>query len=237
MCTLTYIPLKNEYIFTSNRDEHESRADTLFPVVEEREGMTIYFPQDPKAGGSWLACSNTQRIAILLNGAFEKHKHRPPYRKSRGIILLESFSYSSLYDFEKNYDLSNIEPFTLVEFDASNGGDILELRWDGKKTKMNALAADRPHIWSSAQLYSLEIRKGREEWFTDLLHEELDAEKVVHFHEFGQVMDIENNIKMDRGNGLRTISISQVIFYKEKTKFSYRNLVMDRHDHHWIEKV
>ena len=237
MCTLTYLPLKNEYIFTSNRDEHESRANTLFPVIEERNGMNIYFPQDPKAGGSWLASSNTQRIAILLNGAFERHKHRPPYRKSRGIILLDSFSFPSLYDFEKNYDLSNIEPFTLIEFDVSNGGNIIELRWDGEKPRIKELAADKPHIWSSAQLYSLEIRQRREEWFSKLLHEEMDAEKLAHFHEFGQVMDIENNIKMDRGNGLRTISISQVVFYKEKTKFSYRNLVMESKEDHWIENL
>lgn len=237
MCTLTYLPLKNEYIFTSNRDEHDSRSDTLFPVKKNINGMQVFFPQDPKAGGTWIASSNTQRISILLNGAFEAHKHRPPYRKSRGIILLESFNYSSLNDFSTQYDLLGIEPFTLIQFDPANSNEIFELKWDGAKSVVTPFDGDQPHIWSSTQLYSKEVRQKRQDWFSDLLLEELDASKLAHFHEFGNRMEKENNIKMDRGFGLRTISISQIVIHREKTKFNYRNLIANTNEDHWIDHL
>lgn len=237
MCTLTYLPLNNEYIFTSNRDEHDSRSDTLFPVTKDINGMQVFFPQDPKAGGSWIASSNTQRIAILLNGAFEAHKHRPPYRKSRGIILLDSFNYSSLNDFSAQYDLLGIEPFTLVHFDSANSNEILELKWDGVKSVVTPFAGDQAHIWSSTQLYSKEIRQQRQDWFSDLLLQDLDAAKLAHFHEFGNKMEKENNIVMDRGFGLRTISISQIVINKEKTKFNYRNLIKNTNENHWVDHL
>ena len=50
----------------------------------------------------------------MLNGAFTKHERNLPYRKSRGLIVLEIFEYKSFSDFVTDVDLHNIEPFTLV---------------------------------------------------------------------------------------------------------------------------
>lgn len=236
MCTLTFIPKKDRFIFTSNRDEHDSRSDTSFPVVVKRNGALVYFPQDPKAGGTWLAVSDQQRISILLNGAFEQHQHRPPYRKSRGLILLDSFDYMSLKEFSNTYDLNDIEPFTIVSFDLSKPSFIEELKWDGEKAHVNNLSTDEAHIWSSAQLYSNEVRDQRKQWFDQLLKEEPTEKELAHFHEFGGSEDIGNAINMNRGFGLRTISISQLVLYANKTKFNYRNLVRDTVQEEWIEK-
>ncbi len=225
MCTLTYIPLKDEVVFTSNRDEHVSRADTQFPVIEERKGSKIYFPQDPQAGGTWLASSDSQRVSILLNGAFKAHKHLPPYRKSRGIILLDTFDYPSLDEFKSSYSLADIEPFTIVSYNMHKHDIIEELRWDGENVHFKVISAKEAHIWSSAQLYSTEIRKRRETWFKTLITDEISANKLIEFHEFGEHSDQQNNIKIDRGFGFRTISISQLLVSKEKTKFNYHNLV------------
>jgi len=225
MCTLTFIPLKDEIIFTSNRDEHVSRAQTRFPVVEEHNGSKVYFPQDPKAGGTWLASSDSQRISVLLNGAFEAHKYRPPYRKSRGIVLLETFDYSSLADFITVYTFDDLEPFTIVSYDINRADEIEELRWDGTTTHFRKLSSEEAHIWSSSQLYKKEIRDMREAWFSEFLAKHPNAKKMIHFHEFGGNTDKINKLKIDRGNGLQTISISQLIFLKEKTNFNYRNLV------------
>lgn len=236
MCTLTYLPLKDEFIFTSNRDEHESRANTLFPVKEKRGDQLVYFPQDPIAGGTWLAVSNAQKLAVLLNGAYKAHKHHPPYRKSRGIVLLDLFDHESLEAFYNNYDFTEIEPFTIVDFDYTNPDSLFELRWDGIQKHFTTLDGRKAQIWSSSQLYNSEIREQREKWFEDLLVEEPNAETLSHFHEFGGKASLRDTIKMDRGNGLRTISISQLIFSKEKTKFNYRNLVSNTNDTEWIDK-
>ncbi|MBK9018424.1 MAG: NRDE family protein [Saprospiraceae bacterium] len=39
---------------------------------------SLIFPRDTAAGGTWIAASDTNRVACLLNGAFVKHKHQPP---------------------------------------------------------------------------------------------------------------------------------------------------------------
>jgi hypothetical protein len=236
MCTLTFIPGKEAYIFTSNRDEHESRSNTLFPVIEERNGSSVYFPQDPKAGGTWLATSNTQKLSVLLNGAFERHPYRPPYRKSRGLVLLDTYNYPSLDAFYQDYDLANIEAFTIVQFDRQNPEKLNELRWDGNNRVLMELDAKKAHIWSSAQLYSKEIRDRREEWFNSLLTKDPDAEMLNHFHEFGGSIEEQNTINTDFGNGLKTISISQLLIYPDKTNFNYRNLVNKSQESLWIAK-
>lgn len=236
MCTLTFLPYKNAYIFTSNRDEHESRSATLFPVIEKKNDVEIHFPQDPKAGGTWLATSNTQKITILLNGAFEKHPYRPPYRLSRGIVLLDLYQYDSLYEFHEKYDLKGIEAFTIVEFDLHKPERLLEFRWDGEKGFLKELDGKKPHIWSSAQLYSSEIRQQRETWFNDLLKESPDAEKLIHFHEFGGGDNSTSKINMNWGFGLRTISISQLIMEPDSTQFEYKNLVNNKDIIHRIAK-
>ena len=42
---------------------------------------------------------------------------------------------------------------------------------------------------------------------------------------------------MDRGFGLRTISISQIVITKEKTKFNYRNLIKNTNEDYWIDHL
>jgi len=225
MCTLTFIPSNtNEVIITSNRDEHISRGNSAFPVSVTKKRGEVYFPQDPKAGGTWLAASNRGVITVLLNGAFEKHKHRPPYRLSRGIILLDTFDFKSINDFRTGYDLTDIEPFTLVQFDTHHK-QIFELRWDGSIQYFTQLDYDNPHIWSSATLYSKEIRMERKHWFSEWLENpELTPDKMLDFHKFGG-KDVTNSITMNRGNGLQTVSISQIIGTGNILKLTHLNLL------------
>ncbi|MBK9489945.1 MAG: NRDE family protein [Haliscomenobacter sp.] len=87
MCTVTYVsPAPGQFILTSNRDEAPSRGATRL-VVEEKEGKRLIFPQDPAAGGTWIAAASNQRMVCLLNGAFEAHNRQTPYRLSRGIMV------------------------------------------------------------------------------------------------------------------------------------------------------
>jgi len=226
MCTLTYVPSKSGAIITSNRDEHEGRGDTKFPVEQKINNLKVVFPQDPKAGGTWIASASNNSVAVLLNGAFVKHKHRPPYRKSRGLVLLDFFKYQSVEDFKNHYELNDIEPFTIVSIKKNTVALVEEFRWDGKKKYLTELDAEIPHIWSSATLYSPEVILERRHWFSEMLtSENISPKKMQHFHEFGGKSDSKNNFKMDRGNGLRTISISQIKIGRQKSNFEYRNFV------------
>src|SRR5688500_18696780 len=102
MCTLTYIPLKDGFLFTSNRDERRLRAPALPPEVYRVHGKDILFPKDGEAGGSWVASSDSLQLC-LLNGAFERHIPNPPYRLSRGIVLLDAFGYEGFHAFFEKY--------------------------------------------------------------------------------------------------------------------------------------
>ena len=231
MCTLTFVPTSNGVILTSNRDEHDSRGNTKFPVEREVNGLKVVFPQDPKAGGTWIACASDQSVAILLNGAFKKHKHKPPYRKSRGLVLLDLFKFNSLTAFSNDYVLEGIEPFTIVNYKKNTNSMLEELRWDGVKKCLTQFNVEQPYIWSSASLYSPEIILERKHWFAEMLEiKNISPDKLLHFHEFGGKSDAKNNFKMNRGKGLRTISISQINISKQKIEFRYQNLVNDTVD-------
>jgi len=115
MCTVTYYPFKNNFILTSNRDEHYKRKPALAPDSYIINSKELLFPKDQEAGGTWIAVSQTN-VSTILNGAFERHKHEPPYRRSRGLVLLDSFKYNNLEKFSKTYDFQGIEPLHLFLF-------------------------------------------------------------------------------------------------------------------------
>ena len=99
MCTVTYLPQGNDhFLLTSNRDEMPSRSPRSI-TVSEFAGQKLAFPRDEMAGGTWLAVSDHNRLACLLNGAFERHDRNPPYRMSRGVMVLEYFTYRDTADF------------------------------------------------------------------------------------------------------------------------------------------
>ncbi|MFT4753259.1 MAG: hypothetical protein ACI85Q_000798 [Salibacteraceae bacterium] len=226
MCTFTFYPLKNSFILTSNRDEHVNRGVSLFPVFKKIDHQTITYPQDPAAGGTWLATSTQNRTMVLLNGAFEKHTHSPPYRLSRGIVLLDAFKWSDLTQFSKSYDLTQIEPFTLVNVNIE--GEVLEeLRWDGDETHVKSFSFQKPHIWSSSTLYTAKVVMQRKAWFTKWINKpHVTSKEMLAFHHFGGGDKLGGNtITMARGTELRTVSISQIHHTSGKTKFTHHNLL------------
>ena len=183
MCTLTYTPLgKGQFILGSNRDESVTRAPAGSPKIVEREGLQLLYPMDPEAQGSWIASSEQGRSCCLLNGAFETHEHKPPYRKSRGLVLLDAFMYDDLQALKASYDLEGIEPFNLVSFDPQ--GPVSELRWDGVQSHYKEFDAKAPRIWCSAMLYSKEEQLARLSWFNEWKREDVDQSitEVEHFH-------------------------------------------------------
>lgn len=227
MCTLTFINNTSGISITSNRDEHIDRGNSKFPVTKEINHQKIIFPQDPQAGGTWLATSSNQRVIVLLNGAFLKHKHQPPYRLSRGIVVLDAFKYNSLKDFQQSYLLQDIEPFTLVHFDLKNQ-IIEEVRWNEKTASYATYNFQEPHIWSSATLYSPETRQQREDWFNQWLNKpNLNASEMMDFHHFGGGKTNSSTIKMERNAVLKTVSISQIHSTAQETSFMHHVLLTD----------
>jgi uncharacterized protein with NRDE domain len=166
MCTVSFVATNNKVIITSNRDEKILRPSAVEPKNYLVNNKNVIFPKDPKAGGTWYAITEDGTILVLLNGADEKHEVKLPYRRSRGLIVLDIIASESAIKEWKNIGLDNIEPFTLVLF---QDNVLYQLRWNGtEKTTVN-LDVSKSHIWSSSTLYPKEIREKRANWFAAFL--------------------------------------------------------------------
>ncbi len=183
MCTVTYLPRPAGFILTHNRDEAPSRSSQSIVREQTPGGDTLLFPRDTLAGGTWIATSRQGRTACLLNGAFVLHKRELPYRRSRGLILLDFFDWENPDEFFQQYDFERVEPFTFLFFDRSQLSDslipkksgseslrrILEFRWDGQRRYLKNLPVDQAHFWCSATLYPPEMQVRREQVFRNWL--------------------------------------------------------------------
>jgi len=224
MCTVTFLPLKEGFILTSNRDEVKSRQAN-FPKTYTSKSGVVSFPQDPKAGGTWIAGCKTKMIC-LLNGAIQKHKHNPPYKHSRGKVVLDAFDAKSFSDFREHYDFSNLEPHTLVMIDYENDIEIVELKWDGNQKHITKKNQNETHIWSSVTLYPDEIIKQREHWFTQWISKNsFTVASIKNFHKTGGNGDEKNDLVMQRNEELKTISVTSFEHQQKKTMMIYEDLI------------
>jgi len=227
MCTLTYLPLSEEqFILTTNRDESPDRGLAGFPAYHHVEGKNIIFPQDPKAGGTWVATSDNGISVCLLNGANAPHPYNPPYRMSRGLVVMEAIECIKPDEFFKNYDFTDIEPFTMVVLFHDPELKILEFKWDGANTFLQEKDPTKPQIWSSAQLYTAESIQNRKDWFQKWLKETSDysVEAIRDFHRNAGSGDLKNDMIMDRGE-VKTVSITSICSLKGIVNMVHNNLL------------
>lgn len=207
MCTVTYIPLGiDHFLITSNRDEQPARSSKELVSLKKDE-KTILFPKDAKAGGTWIAAASSGQCVCLLNGAFVKHKHQPPYKRSRGIMVLDYFSFENTAAFLHQYDFEDMEPFTMIIRD---GNKLTELRFDGYNLSVAPLKREQSYIWSSATLYDQPAQEKRQQWFNDWKIRNLTPEKnaILDFHRNAGDGDPGNDVVMNRNNVVQTVSIT-----------------------------
>ncbi len=222
MCTVTFIPAKDSYFITSNRDEKVIRKQAIPPETYFVDGRKIIYPKDADAGGSWIAMDENGNAAVLLNGAFKKHISQPAYRKSRGIIFLEIFNAALPVTCFEDIDLREIEPFTIIILK----NELYECRWDGNKKYSRKLLRDKPYIWSSATLYDEAVVKKREHWFDIFLdkHSCPAQDDILKFHQFTGDGDKENDLQMNRNGLLFTVSITGIEIEPGISKMKYLDL-------------
>lgn len=227
MCTVTYLPLQDHgFILTSNRDESITRKTSLPPAKYNINGTTVFFPKDEEASGTWIATSPNNYTLCLLNGAFDRHDHNPPYKKSRGLVLLDIFLYKDIKEYTSNYDFSGIEPFTVIALCAQHGLELFEFRWDGNQTYLKRLSSDQPYIWSSATLYKKETIEQREEWFDEWLKKNsvYTSDEILFFHHFAGNGELDGNLIMN-SKEKKTVSITSIVNESSSRTIIYEDLV------------
>lgn len=191
----------------------------------------VIFPKDSQGNGTWIAMAGKEMCLCLLNGGFEKHVSIPPYRKSRGLVLLDFFSYDNTTDFVTHYDFSGIEPFTMLIIQVKDTASLIEIRWDGDSTHVIPKEVNRPHIWSSATLYSQEIRKKREQCYSEFLtaHPICTREDLYNFHLLTEAEDPINGLRIKRSNLMETVSITSINSSDVGDySMTYKDLILDK---------
>ena len=226
MCTVSFVYSKGKTIITSNRDEKVLREIAFEPRNYLINNKNIIFPKDPKAGGTWFAVSEEGTVLVLLNGAAEKHQLKPSYRKSRGLIVLDLIATNSPILEWDIIDLEGIEPFTVVLFQNEK---LYQLRWNEIRKETVVLDATQNYIWSSATLYSEEIRSKRAKWFSAFIEKKLEIsdEELFHFHRYTEAENKEHGLVINRNEALKTVSITQTIVEQNKVEILYNDLISD----------
>jgi uncharacterized protein with NRDE domain len=224
MCTVSFVNSNDTIIITSNRDEKILRPSAIPPAEYTINGKNVIFPKDPKAGGTWFVVDANGTVLVLLNGADEKHKVELPYRKSRGLIVLDIISSFSPKDFWTEINLENIEPFTLVLFQKT---ELFQLRWNGTQKETTPLDIHKNHVWSSSTLYSREIREKRSDWFYTFLdlNEKISETEMLHFHRYTEEKNQENGLVINRNDEMKTLSITQSVIEKNKVAILHCDLI------------
>ena len=148
-----------------------------------------------------------------MNGAIGQHETRPPYRLSRGQVVLDAAASPSFSYFAENYLLENIEPFTLLFFEQDKKSWLLnELRWNGSLPYTRRLESSLPHIWSAPQLYTAEQHSRRRQWFWEWLEGKpaFNPEAILAFHLEAGKEAPSHSLLLNRGEKVKTLSITQV---------------------------
>lgn len=226
MCTVTYIPTKTGIILTSNRDEHISRGIAFYPEFYQVNNRKLAFPKDSKAGGTWFISNEYGDVGVLLNGAVEKHKPMPSYRKSRGLVLPDIFQHYSPLDALKNYQLSGIEHFTLILWEQSV---LREIQWNGERLMIKLLDKQKAHIWSSVTLYDKVMITERHGWFNNWLqqHAAITQKNILDFHSSTHTGNKEYGLLISRRNSISTTSITSLSIEQKKVQLYHKDLIQN----------
>ena len=234
MCTVSFVPVREKFIITSNRDEKTSRKNALRPRPSLHNGQKLFFPKDGDAGGTWIVMKENGDAAVLLNGAFICHNAEPPYKLSRGIILLDIVATERPSIAFTKTNLQDIEPFTLVLLE---NNCLYEFRWDGSERYCRQLSINRAYIWSSATLYDGFVVKKREQWFASFLnnHPTPTQQDIINFHRFTGDGDKTNDLLMTRDGKYSTVSITSILLTKDRGSMQYLDIKKEIHSELNIE--
>ena len=224
MCTVSFVHSNDKIIITSNRDEKIFRPNAIAPKNYLINNKRIVFPKDPKAGGTWYAIDENANVVVLLNGADEKHALQLPYRKSRGLIVLDIISANSPLTSWTTIDLENIEPFTLILFQDKK---LYQLRWNSLEKNTLQLDISKNYVWSSATLYPKDIREKRSEWFYNFLDTKpaINETEMFHFHRYTEESNVQNGLIINRDDLMKTLSITQAVIEKNKVTMGHYDLI------------
>ncbi len=212
MCIVSIFSEGNgDFILTHNRDESRLRPFSKEIKTSNFKGQQWTGPVDLVSGGTWIYYSD-KYVCCILNGAYKKHSHRPPYKMSRGLMILKILKYHSIDDFSENFNPKGIEEFTMIMLGLESAEKKI-LVWDGKEKFLEDHSHEKLIVRSSTPLYS-------------------ETEKDFHFKSFNslknhtpeKIFELHNQLKMLSNNRFETVqttSITQISYKENNCKLKF----------------
>ncbi|MCB2219088.1 MAG: NRDE family protein [Bacteroidetes bacterium] len=226
---LTYIPQENgKFLLTQNRDESIMRPIAAPPIKRQLGEIVAVYPVDPQGTGTWIGVSSDGRAAGLLNGGSRKHKHQPPYRHSRGLIIPAYFKHPDIESFFNTFNFDDLEPFTLVVVE---NGKVFEIIKEEQSIDIIEHNASLPLIRFSFPLYPADSIEDRSMKFYRWYYQQkqISATDIFQIHQQNRY-ELYNIPKHDTGQHiLKTVSITQVKFDGIRYVMNYYDAVNDLH--------
>lgn len=202
---------KNDFILTHNRDESHFRPTSNEIFTETINDKEYTAPKDLVSGGTWIFYSE-EYVCCILNGEYKIHSHQPPYRKSRGLVLIDLLNYHSIDEFVEKVDLEGIEPFTMIMLNRKiNEKKILV--WDEKTKHLEDHSNENLIIRSSSPLYTIDEKLSHIEKFKKLRNQ--DSDEIFKLHK--ELMMLPN----DKFETVQTTSITQINVKNQQIKLKY----------------
>jgi len=225
MCTVSYVPTKNGFILTSNRDEKIERNNLKTPSYSLIAGKKILYPKDKTTNGTWIATDGIDFSLCLFNGAYKNHVPQAPYKESRGNIIYRFFSTNSIIRFATENEFSGMEPFSLI-ITQHQPMKLWLFIWDGENTNLRKLNHLEYYLWSSVTLYSPEVHRRKKIAFIENIKAKKNPKlnMIVDLHKNTKIGDTENDFVMHRDN-LQTLSITSIEMKNKETFFYHENLM------------
>ncbi|HMP29268.1 MAG TPA: NRDE family protein [Saprospiraceae bacterium] len=226
MCFLSICRIEDGLVITHNRDESVNRPLAQGPQEMQLGKHTIIAPLDVQSGGTWIASTKNETLAIL-NGGRENHIKKPNYLSSRGKLIANYFK--SNLDYEVYLDAinySDYEPFTLIRV-CYDDFQIIETIWDGKQNSINKKTLrSEAVVYSSATLYSAKIRYERNTYFNSCFEEAKSVENIFELHnKAGE--NLGTNFRVTLNEHIKTVSIYQISI-NEIIKIRYKDFLTNK---------
>lgn len=188
---------QGNFILTHNRDETILRPSSDEIQTREIFNQSFTGPMDFVSGGTWIYHSENY-VVCILNGAYEKHTHRPPYKMSRGLVILELLKYNSIDEFIDKVNLMEIEPFTMIMLNRiSNEKKILV--WDEIQKHKEDVSDEKLIVRSSSPLYSVEEKELHKKAFENLDNQIPDV-----------IFQLQDDLKMLENNKFPTVQTTSI---------------------------
>jgi len=226
MCTVTWRRQPDSYDLFFNRDELNSRAPELPPVLAEKDGVNFIAPRDGDHGGTWLLVNEYGLTVCLLND------YACPWRPaeasalfSRGHLVIAcapAENLASVVEIIARQPLARTVPFRVLAI--SIGEEPLLLHWTGIDLAKSTGASVAIPL-SSSSYATDDVVKARRLRLREYVRsiDKQEVSELAAYHRQHSTADGAHSVLMRRPDAA-TRSVTQVSVNSSEVKCVYQSV-------------